>query len=76
MILLSNINKDFGTKTILDDANHAIYEGEKIGIIGKKRSRQDDAHKTVAQKTYATVGRNFHAAEPAPRLNGTGRLRP
>lgn len=35
MILLSNINKDFGTKTILDDANLAIYDGEKVGIIGK-----------------------------------------
>ena len=34
MLYLNKIYKDFGTKTILDNASLIVYDGEKIGIIG------------------------------------------
>jgi len=34
MLLLSNVTKEFGNKTIFDSINLTIYDGEKVGIIG------------------------------------------
>lgn len=35
MIHLSKLNKEYGIKTILDSETLTIYDGEKVGIIGK-----------------------------------------
>jgi len=34
MLLLSNVTKEFGNKTIFDCIDLTIYDGEKVGIIG------------------------------------------
>lgn len=34
MIILNNISKSFGDKTLFNNINMTIYDGEKIGIIG------------------------------------------
>lgn len=34
MIILKNITKEYGTKTVLDNINLTVYDGEKIAIIG------------------------------------------
>ncbi len=34
MIQLTHVSKEFGNKQILDNASLAIYEGERVGVIG------------------------------------------
>lgn len=34
MLQLTHISKEFGSKTVLDNADLTVYSGERIGIIG------------------------------------------
>ena len=43
MISFSKINKQYGKQVLFVDASFQLNEGEKVGLVGPERLRQDDA---------------------------------
>jgi len=50
MIRVQNLNKQFGSQVLFEDASLAIYENEKIGLIGRNGSGKSTFLKILQEK--------------------------
>ena len=56
MIQLHNVTKEFGNKIVLDNVNLAIYDGEKIGIVGENGQGKSTLIEIITGKQAAENG--------------------
>ncbi len=56
MLQLKDICKSFGSKTVLDNINEIIYDGEKIGIVGSNGQGKSTLLNIITGKDRADSG--------------------
>ncbi len=73
MIAFSSINKQYGKQILFVDASFQLNPGEKVGLVGPERIRQDDAVPHDCRRGAAGRGRGVGSAEADSRLLPAGR---
>ena len=56
MILLNNITKEYGSKTVLDDVTLTFYDGERVAIIGNNGVGKSTLLNIITNETKPDLG--------------------
>ena len=73
MISFSRIGKQYGRQVLFVDASFQLNPGEKVGLVGPERRRQDDALPHDRRRGERRRGRRVGAEEADDRLLPAGR---
>ena len=69
LIQLNGIYKRFGSKVIFDNASVSIYEGRKIGVIGRNGAGKSTMFNCISGVDSATDGKVLFRGKEVTRLN-------